>query len=55
MPSFREYGNSMSDGRLHFATTEAFLQRFGLASLQELTEASLSNPDNTSGAHPSLI
>jgi chromosome segregation and condensation protein ScpB len=28
------------DGRLRFATTEAFLQRFGLASLQELTAAS---------------
>jgi len=26
-----------SDGRLRFATTEAFLQRFGLASLGELT------------------
>jgi Segregation and condensation complex subunit ScpB len=26
-----------ADGRLRFATTEAFLQRFGLASLQELT------------------
>ena len=30
-----------SDGRLRFATTQAFLQRFGLASLQELTAASL--------------
>jgi len=30
-----------ADGRLRFATTEAFLQRFGLASLQELTSASL--------------
>jgi len=28
--------------RLRFATTEAFLQRFGLASLHELTAASLS-------------
>jgi hypothetical protein len=27
-------------GRLRFATTQAFLQRFGLASLQELTAAS---------------
>ena len=35
-----------TDGRLRFATTEAFLQRFGLASLQELNAASLSgNPD----------
>jgi chromosome segregation and condensation protein ScpB len=34
-----------ADGRLRFATTEAFLQRFGLASLQELTAASVSaNP-----------
>jgi chromosome segregation and condensation protein ScpB len=34
-----------ADGRLRFATTEEFLQRFGLASLQELTAASLSgNP-----------
>ena len=32
-----------ADGRLRFATTEAFLQRFGLANLQELTAASLSN------------
>jgi chromosome segregation and condensation protein ScpB len=32
-----------ADGRLRFATTEAFLQRFGLASLQELTAASLSD------------
>ena len=31
-----------ADGRLRFATTEAFLQRFGLASLQELTTTSLS-------------
>jgi len=31
-----------ADGRLRFATTEVFLQRFGLASLQELTAASLS-------------
>jgi hypothetical protein len=29
-------------GRLRFATTETFLQSFGLASLQELTAASLS-------------
>jgi segregation and condensation protein B len=29
------------DGRLRFATTQVFLQRFGLASLQELTAASL--------------
>jgi segregation and condensation protein B len=34
-----------ADGRLRFATTAEFLQRFGLASLQELTMASLSgNP-----------
>ena len=34
-----------ADGRLRFATTEEFLQRFGLASLQELTATSLStNP-----------
>ena len=32
-----------ADGRLRFATTEAFLQRFGLASLGELTAASLSD------------
>ena len=32
-----------ADGRLRFATTEAFLQRFGLASLQELTAAPLSD------------
>ena len=31
-----------ADGRLRFATTQAFLQRFGLASLQELTTTSLS-------------
>jgi segregation and condensation protein B len=31
-----------ADGRLRFATTEAFLQRFGLASLGELTTRSLS-------------
>jgi chromosome segregation and condensation protein ScpB len=30
------------DGRLRFATTQAFLQRFRLASLQELTTTSLS-------------
>jgi chromosome segregation and condensation protein ScpB len=32
-----------TDGRLRFATTELFLRRFGLASLQELTAASLSD------------
>ena len=33
------------DGRLRFTTTEAFLHRFGLASLQELTAVSVSaNP-----------
>ncbi|HEY5705736.1 MAG TPA: SMC-Scp complex subunit ScpB [Terrimicrobiaceae bacterium] len=32
-----------ADGRLRFATTQAFLQRFGLTSLQELTAASLSD------------
>ena len=31
-----------ADGRLCFVTTQAFLQRFGLVSLQELTAASLS-------------
>ena len=31
-----------ADGRLRFATTAEFLQRFGLASLQELTTTSLS-------------
>ena len=31
-----------ADGRLRFGTTEEFLQRFGLASLQELTATSLS-------------
>jgi aryl-alcohol dehydrogenase-like predicted oxidoreductase len=30
-----------ADGRLRFVTTEALLQRFGLANLQELTTASL--------------
>jgi chromosome segregation and condensation protein ScpB len=30
------------DGRLRFATTETLLQRFGLASLQELVTTSLS-------------
>jgi hypothetical protein len=30
------------DGRLRFTITEAFLHRFGLASLQELTAPSLS-------------
>ena len=32
-----------SDGRLRFATTQTFLQRFGLASLQELSAALLSD------------
>jgi chromosome segregation and condensation protein ScpB len=32
-----------ADGRLRFATTELFLQRFGLASLSELTAISLSD------------
>jgi segregation and condensation protein B len=32
-----------TNGRLRFATTEEFLQRFGLTSLQELTTASLSD------------
>jgi chromosome segregation and condensation protein ScpB len=32
-----------SDGRLRFATTEAFLQRFGLASLGELTSVQLTS------------
>jgi chromosome segregation and condensation protein ScpB len=32
-----------ADGRLRFATTEVFLQRFGLANLGELTASSLSN------------
>jgi segregation and condensation protein B len=36
-----------SDGRLRFATTEAFLQRFGLTNLQELTAASLGYPAAT--------
>jgi segregation and condensation protein B len=36
-----------ADGRLRFATTAEFLQRFGLASLQELTAASVSvNPSS---------
>lgn len=30
-----------ADGRLRFATTEAFLQRFNLANLQELTSAAM--------------
>ena len=34
-----------ADGRLRFATTQTFLQRFGLASLQELAAASfVANP-----------
>lgn len=41
-----------SDGRLRFATTEAFLQRFGLASLEELTAASFS--DKATGIEPSI-
>jgi chromosome segregation and condensation protein ScpB len=42
-----------ADGRVRFATTEAFLQRFGLASLEELTAASPSgNPDKTPGTQP---
>jgi segregation and condensation protein B len=37
-----------SDGRLRFATTQTFLQRFGLASLQELAAASfLASPPAT--------
>ena len=37
-----------ADGRLRFATTQTFLQRFGLASLQELAAASfLANPPAT--------
>jgi len=36
-----------TDGRLRFATTQAFLQRFGLDSLQELTAASLSDKATT--------
>jgi chromosome segregation and condensation protein ScpB len=31
------------DGRLRFATTRTFLERFGLASLQEFTAASLAS------------
>ena len=38
------------DGRLRFATTADFLQRFGLASVGELAAASLSgNPDKIPG------
>jgi len=37
------------DGRLRFATTEAFLQRFGLASLRELTTASFSDTRRAAG------
>ena len=33
-----------TDGRLRFATTQTFLQRFGLASLQELAAAFLASP-----------
>ena len=40
---------SGADGRLRFATTEAFLQRFGLASLGELTAASLSDSQRVIG------
>jgi chromosome segregation and condensation protein ScpB len=37
-----------ADGRLHFATTQTFLQRFGLASLQDLAAASfLASPPAT--------
>jgi chromosome segregation and condensation protein ScpB len=42
-----------SDGRLRFATTEAFLQRFGLASLGELTSVQfLGSPPST---HPLIL
>ena len=37
-----------ADGRLRFATTRTFLQRFGLATLQELTAASfVASPPDT--------
>jgi chromosome segregation and condensation protein ScpB len=39
------------DGRLRFATTEAFLQRFELASLQELRTA-ISLSDNRPAIEP---
>jgi segregation and condensation protein B len=39
-----------ADGPLRFATTAEFLQRFGLASLQELTATSLSG--NPAGVEP---
>jgi chromosome segregation and condensation protein ScpB len=42
-----------ADGRLRFAATEAFLQRFGLASLGELTSASFLG--NHGKAPPLLI
>jgi len=42
-----------SDGRLRFATTEEFLQRFGLANVGELTAASLS--DKATAIPPLLI
>lgn len=35
-----------ADGHLRFATSEAFLQRFGLASLGELTATSLGKSDS---------
>ena len=42
-----------SDGRLCFATTKAFLQRFGLASLGELTSVQfLGSPPST---HPLIL
>jgi segregation and condensation protein B len=44
------------DGRLRFATTQAFLQRFGLASLGELTTTSLSlNEPAMEGVNPTLV
>jgi chromosome segregation and condensation protein ScpB len=36
-----------ADNRLRFVTTEAFLQRFGLASLWKLTATSLSRNQPT--------
>jgi chromosome segregation and condensation protein ScpB len=42
-----------TDGRMRFATTQTFLQRFGLASVGELAAASLSgNPDKIPGTQP---
>jgi len=44
-----------ADGRLRFATTEAFLQRFNLASLQELTAAAMNVAPPSRGNGGSIL